>query len=129
MYEFKEEYRIGVEQIDLEHAKLFEIADRAYNVLVDEFLADKYDYIVDILNELKDYCETHFQHEEEYMMSMGYRKLLSQKVEHQDFMDKIYEYDLSSIDENQKDTILEILEFLNDWLVNHILKSDKQIVE
>ena len=28
MYNFKDEYRIGVEQLDLEHEKLFEIADK-----------------------------------------------------------------------------------------------------
>ncbi len=127
MYNFKDEYRIGVEQLDLEHEKLFEIADKAYTVLMDEYVHDKYDYIVEILNELRDYSVTHFQHEEEYMASINYRKLLSQKVEHQDFIDKVSAYDFSQIDENQKDAILEILEFLNEWLIDHILKSDKLI--
>ena len=127
MYNFKDEYRIGVEQLDLEHEKLFEIADKAYTVLMDEYVHDKYDYIGEILNELRDYSVTHFQHEEEYMASINYRKLLSQKVEHQDFIDKVSAYDFSQIDENQKDAILEILEFLNEWLIDHILKSDKLI--
>lgn len=129
MYYFKDEYRIGVEHLDLEHQKLFEITDKAYNVLTDEFIHDKYDYIVEILNELKEYSVIHFQHEEEYMASINYRKLLSQKVEHQDFMDKVSGYDLSKIDENQKDAIFGILEFLNDWLIDHIVKSDKLIGE
>lgn len=127
MYEFKEEFRTGIESIDKEHAKLFEIADRAYTTLMDEFIPDKYDYIVDILNELKDYAATHFKHEEEYMMSIHYKKLLSQKVMHNDFIEKLAEYDLNKLDENQKDTIIEILDFLNDWLVNHIMLSDKLI--
>lgn len=127
MYEFKDEFRTGIESIDKEHARLFEIADRAYTTLMDEFIPDKYDYIVDILNELKDYAATHFQHEEEYMMSINYKKLLSQKVMHNDFIEKISGYDLDKLDENQKDSILEILDFLNDWLVNHIMLSDKLI--
>lgn len=127
MYEFKEEFRTGIESIDQEHAKLFEIANKAYETLMDEFIPDKYDYIVEILNELKDYAATHFKHEEEYMISINYRKLISQKAMHDDFIEKISEYDLNSLDENQKDAIIEILDFLNDWLVNHILKSDKLI--
>ncbi len=127
MYEFKDEFRTGIESIDKEHARLFEIADRAYTTLMDEFIPDKYDYIVDILNELKDYAATHFQHEEEYMLSINYKKLLSQKVMHNDFIEKISGYDLDKLDENQKDSILEILDFLNDWLVNHIMLSDKLI--
>jgi hemerythrin-like metal-binding domain len=127
MYEFKEEFRTGIKEIDQEHQKLFEIADKAYTTLMDRFIPDKYDYIVEILNELKEYALTHFQHEEEYMMSINYKKLFSQKVEHQDFVDKIASYDLDKLDENQKDSIVEILDFLNSWLVNHILKSDKLI--
>lgn len=127
MYEFKEEFRTGIEMIDREHARLFEIADKAYATMMDDFIPDKYDYIVEILNELKDYAATHFQHEEEYMRSINYRRLLSQKAMHDEFIHKISEYDLSTLDENQKEAIMEILNFLNDWLVNHIMKSDKLI--
>lgn len=129
MYAFKEEFRTGIENIDKEHEKLFEIANRAYETLMDEFIPDKYDYIVEILKELTDYATTHFRHEEEYMMSIRYKKLFSQKAAHNEFMEKISEYDLNQLDENQKDAILGILEFLNDWLIHHILESDKLIGE
>ncbi len=127
MYTFKDEYRTGIERIDLEHQKLFEIADRAYETLMDEFIPDKYDYIVDILNELKDYAATHFQHEEEYMISIRYKKLISQKASHEEFIEKISSYDLNAIDENQKGVVLELLDYLNDWLIHHIIGSDKLI--
>lgn len=127
MYDFKEEFRTGIESIDQEHKKLFEIADKAYVTLMDEFIPDKYDYIIDILKELADYAAFHFQHEEEYMMSIRYKKLISHKVEHQEFCEKIAGYDFSEIDENQKGVILELLDFLNDWLVHHILENDKLI--
>jgi hemerythrin len=124
MYLFKDEFRTGIESIDEEHKRLFEITDKAYETLMDDFIPDKYDYIVEILNELKEYSVTHFQHEEEYMMSIRYKKLFSQKAEHEEFMEKVSAYDLSQLDENQKDAILEILDFLNDWLIHHILESD-----
>jgi hemerythrin len=127
MYEFKEEFRTGIESIDKEHEKLFEIANRIYETLMDEFIPDKYDYIVEILEELTEYAATHFEHEEAYMMSIRYKKLISQKAEHNEFIEKISEYNLDEVDENQKDVILELLEFLNDWLIHHILESDKLI--
>ncbi len=127
MYVFKDEYKTGIDRIDEEHHRLFEIADKAYEILMDEFIPDKYDYIVEILNELKEYAGTHFEHEEEYMAEIGYKKLFTHKVEHHDFVEKLNEYDLAVMDENQKETILELLEFLNNWLVDHILKNDKQI--
>lgn len=127
MYTFKDEFRTGIAQIDEEHARLFEIADKAYETLMDDFIPDKYDYIVDILKELTDYAAVHFEHEEEYMASIRYKKLLSHKVEHQEFTEKIAAYDLSEVDEDQKGVILELLDFLNDWLIHHIIENDKPI--
>ncbi|MRY42955.1 bacteriohemerythrin, partial [Parabacteroides distasonis] len=40
MYEMKEEYKIGIDQIDEQHKKLFELADKAYTLLKDEFAID-----------------------------------------------------------------------------------------
>ncbi len=127
MYVFKDEFRTGIEHIDDEHQKLFEIADKAYETLMDDFIPDKYDYIVEILSELTEYATTHFEHEEEYMMSIRYKKLISHKAEHVEFFEKISSYDLSEVDERQKDVILGLLEFLNEWLIHHILESDKLI--
>ena len=128
MYEFKEDFRVGIDFIDDEHRRLFEIADKAYNVLMDEFIPDKYDYIVEIINELKNYAATHFKHEEEYMESIKYRRLLSQKVMHNDFLEALDKYNIYDLDnENQKEVIMEILNLLNDWLINHIYKADMLI--
>ena len=124
MFKMKDEFRTGIERIDQEHEKLFEIANRAYETLMDEFIVDKFDYIVEIFEELKDYTQVHFRHEEEYMISNQFKKLFSHKIEHEKFIDKVSSYNLSEIDDNQKETIMEILEFLNEWLVNHIMERD-----
>ena len=129
MYEMKQEYYTGIDFIDEEHKKLFEIANTVYELLTNEFIPDKYDYIMEIVNELKDYAKYHFKHEEEYMRIINYKKFLSHKVVHDDFIEKISEYDEHIVDENQKETLLELLEFLTDWLVDHILMQDKAIVD
>ncbi len=129
MYEMKPEYYSGIDFIDEEHTKLFSIANKAYEVLTNEFIPDKYDYILEVINELKDYTQYHFDHEESYMMSIGYKRLLSQKVAHDDFVAKLGEYNADTIDENQKESLLELVDFLNNWLVEHIFKKDKLIAE
>ena len=35
--------------------------------------------------------------------------------------------DLEHIDDNQQETLEDLMEFLTEWLVNHILHSDKKI--
>jgi hemerythrin len=129
MYEMKPEYYTGIKFIDDEHTKLFSIANECYELLTNQFLPDKYDYIMHVINELKDYTKYHFQHEEEYMDRIGYKRILSQKVAHQDFIDKINEVDSSNIDENQKESLLELVDFLNTWLIEHIFEKDKLIAE
>ncbi|NLT95057.1 MAG: hemerythrin family protein [Clostridia bacterium] len=127
MIRWKDEYGIGVPEIDQQHQKLFEICGRAFDLLKNEFYLDKYDKILDILEELKQYTIYHFKSEEEYMKKIGYKKLLSQKVAHDDFVEKINKIDLKAIDEKQDAAILDILEFIVKWIENHILKEDKQI--
>ncbi len=128
-YEMKEEYYTGIEFVDQEHAKLFSIANNAYELLMNQFIPDKYDYILQVIQELKDYTKYHFQHEEEYMISIGYKRLLSQKVDHADFIEKLDGIDTTKIDEDQKEILLDLLEFLNSWLIGHIYKKDKLIAE
>lgn len=127
MYEFKEEFLTGIEQIDMEHRNLFEIADRLYTLKHEEFIPDKYDNIREILSELKDYTMTHFEHEEAYMASIGYKRMFTQKSQHDALRELINDWDLDAIDENQDEAIDEILKTITDWLVNHILNEDKLI--
>ncbi len=129
MYEMKEEYKIGVELIDEQHKKLFELANKAYTLLKDDFSLDKYDKIVHILEELKDYTIFHFKSEEEYMESIEYKRLFTQKIEHEKFIKALEEVNYRDIDEKQDESLVKILNFLNDWLIEHILKTDKLIVQ
>jgi len=127
MVTWKEEYNIGVTEIDEQHKALFEIVNRVQALLSDELIIDKYDGIVAIINELKEYTIYHFKAEEEYMLKTGYKKLFTQKVMHQDFVDKMNSIDLMQIDNDQNKYLNEILYFVCEWLLTHILKEDKLI--
>lgn len=129
MYELKDEYLVGIESIDNEHKVLFEIADEIYQLSVNEFVPDKYDNIADLIQRLKDYTKMHFEHEEAYMESIQYKKMFTQKVQHDQFKRKLEEMDLDSIDENQDEAIQDLLKFVTDWLVEHIIETDKKIAE
>jgi hemerythrin len=124
MYEMKKEYETGISLIDDEHRELFRIANTAYDVLKDEFIPDKFDHIVKILNELRDYTKQHFADEEAYMEKIQYKRRFSQVIDHAQFIEKIDAIDLEQLDSNQSDGLIELLEFLGDWLVNHILAKD-----
>ena len=58
---------------------------------------------------------------------MQYQK--TQKVQHQEFIHKLDEFMEHHNDEveDQDEQIMEILKYLTEWLVNHILYVDGQI--
>lgn len=127
MYEMKEEYLTGIEMIDKQHRRLFEIAEETYQLVKNDLLHDKYDQIVGLLNELRDYTKEHFKAEEAYMQKIGYKRMFTQKIQHSEFIEKLDEIDLDELDENQESVIYDLLNFLADWLVHHILENDKLI--
>ncbi|MGV8982922.1 bacteriohemerythrin [Clostridium sp.] len=124
MFEMKEKYYTGITFIDEEHKKLFEIAEKAYQLLKNPYEVDKYDNIVEVIEELREYTVYHFKDEEKYMESINYKRLFTQKIDHANFIEKLYEVNLSKVDENPDEAIMGILTFLNDWLINHILEKD-----
>ena len=92
MYEMKNEYLTGIEIIDEEHEMLFKIADKLYSLLHDQFIPDKYDYILEVIGELKEYAKKHFADEEAYMESINYKRMFTQKIQHAEFIEKMNSY-------------------------------------
>lgn len=127
MFEFTDEYKTGITLVDDEHRRLFEIIKETNDVIEAELLHDKYDAIVHIIEELKDYTIMHFQDEERYMESIGYPGIEQQRIAHEAFIDKMNEINLDDVDDNQKAYLEELIDFLLGWLINHILKMDKKI--
>ncbi len=131
MYEMKDEYLTGIDLIDTEHRRLFEIAEETYQLSRQDFIPDKYDQINNLLGELKDYTIMHFEHEEEYMEKIGYKRIFTQKIQHEEFRNKLIELmdseKLEGSQEEQNKMVDEMLGFLTDWLINHILNNDKLI--
>lgn len=79
-----EKYRIGIRAIDSQHKKLFMIVNKLYD-LEDESAAK--DEIRSILYDFRDYMQTHFDEEEEFMRSINYDKLEEHKKLHQNLIE------------------------------------------
>lgn len=132
IFDFSEKYMTGIELVDDEHRHLFEIIKETNDVINAAYLHDKYDEIMRLLFELKDYTESHFHDEEELMTRINYPNLESQKHAHSAFVEKLVNINLSeldNIDDNQEEYLNELITFLLEWLSNHILGSDKKIGE
>lgn len=125
--EFSDEYLIGIDLIDREHKRLFALVERANHMVRDWSDRNDYEGIMSILKELKEYTEIHFADEESYMRSINYEGYEAQKRAHDAFISRLDEVDLKRIEENPREYLSSLVEFLLGWLINHILQVDKKI--
>ena len=131
-FAFTDKFKTGIELVDDEHRRLFEIIKKANDLINAELLHDKYDKIMEILASLKDYTEFHFNDEEELMKRISYPGLEAQKHAHAAFIERLVDIDLNKLDEidnDQQAYLLDLINFLIGWLSNHILASDKKLGE
>lgn len=129
MFEFTDDCRIGIDQIDDEHKYLFELLNKAQNLIATDYRSDYYQQVKDMIAELDDYAEQHFAHEEAYMEQLRDPELILQRSQHAFFREKVLMFDLTNIDEvaEQRQVLSELVSFLAKWLYRHILSSDMMI--
>lgn len=127
MLKWKEDFSIGIDLIDSQHKHLFEIGNNAYELLKNDLYLDKYDKIVLIIDDLRQYTKYHFKCEEDYMLQINSPQYNIQKKEHDAFINKIDNINFDDIDKDQKKYIEEILAFIFNWILDHIIQKDKLI--
>jgi hemerythrin len=114
------QYQIGDATIDAEHQELF----RLVNAFHDQWL-DKRDRqtIAPLLNQLINYTQMHFRHEEQVMLDAGYAKLAEHQQVHESMIDTIFTLQQSFEDKNNH-LEMDTLKFIKSWLVDHVLEND-----
>ena len=118
---------VGVDLIDEQHKKIFEMADQLFeagrNRKAGEYIAKMFEF-------LEDYTKKHFRDEEEYMLSIQYPEYSAQKKMHDAFIRELgvlrKKYDESG---SNIAVIMEANQMVLNWLTNHIAKQDKKIGE
>jgi len=116
-------YSVGVEEIDNQHKKLIGILNELYTAMS---VGKGRDMLDKILSELTEYTVNHFYTEEKKMIVHAYPGYRQHKDEHNNFVGKINDFKNQYAKGNTRITI-ELVNFLKDWLVNHITTIDKQL--
>ncbi len=117
-----DKYTVHVQKFDLQHQKLVEITNEVFNAKMNN--AGK-GIILNILTQLNEYTKSHFLEEETLLKENQYPALEIHKNEHAIFIAKvnsfIEEFHADNLSLNQ-----EMLEFLKNWLIDHIMQTDKE---
>ena len=122
---WKDEYSVGVEKLDRQHKHLIEIV----NKLIEHRDTDANPNLVpEILTEMLNYTREHFIDEEELMQEYGYQESEPQKKQHAYFLKTTAELSIRALNDKQS-LPANILEFLGNWWIIHILKWDMKYKE
>lgn len=110
-------------EIDEDHRRLVDL----FNILsrsVEE--GDATEFIDAVLEELISCTIWHFRHEERLMLMYKYDGIEAHKEEHNDLIDSVRELQQKFHKENKLLTN-EDIEYLEDWLTQHILGQDMRL--
>ena len=77
------------------------------------------------LDELVDYTKTHFKFEEDMMEQNGYPEFTTHRAEHELMIARVEEV-LKQYQQDQDTAMQNAIDFLQEWLINHINGTDKQ---
>lgn len=119
------QYGIGISQIDEQHKKLVDLI----NLLYSHMKEGKGKVVISqVLNELKEYTQYHFNAEEYLMVHNLYPQHKEHKAEHDKFVSDIEDLK-QKYNSGHKTITIDTFDFLKNWLITHILNLDKKFGE
>ena len=113
---------VNVKEIDLQHRKLIDMINELNEAMR---IGKGKDSLGQILKGLISYTATHFRQEERYFDKYGYPDTVNHKKEHVAFVKKVTEFK-DGFEKNNLAVTMEVMNFLSDWLKNHIKGTDKK---
>lgn len=115
-------YSVQINEIDQQHQRLVQMINELY----DAMKAGKGKVVVGkIIDGLVNYTQSHFAVEERYFEKFNYAEAAVHKREHAAFVKKAGDF-RAGFNSGQMGLSMQILDFLSDWLRDHIQGSDKK---
>lgn len=118
-------YEIGIEQIDEQHKVLVNIISTLFDAMR---VGLGYKQVQETIVKLRDYTITHFSDEEKLMKEINFPNYIGHIEAHKYFIETVEDF-TNRFENGEMALSLIILEFLKNWLTNHILTADKEISE
>ncbi len=116
---------IGLPKLDSQHKDLIALS----NSLLQGMINGVGEVMIEgIFDELMRYTRTHFGEEEAYMKEIGYPEIAEHIQAHEKLTKDVIAFK-SRMRTGEVTTPDEALDFLNDWLVLHIMEKDSKIGE
>lgn len=113
---------VGIKVFDEQHKRLVSMI----NELHEAMKTGRGKHVLnDILRKMEEYAKTHFTSEEVIMKKYGFPGYWEHKREHEAFIAKVREF-RTKYEKGELTLTFEVMNFLKNWLINHIMGTDKK---
>lgn len=119
--EWTPDLKVGVEKVDEQHKKLFQLIDDFYANIQSKSPMERMEVLI---SAMKEYSVFHFSEEESLMLKAGYADYAVHKQQHDAFIAKVDDY-TNRFKSGKLILSVEITNFIKEWLVKHISVMDK----
>jgi len=119
---WEEKYSVGVPRLDDHHKRLIALINELHDAMKQ---GSDHDVMSDVLKRLVDYTRFHFTAEESAMTKVNYDGYPEQKTEHDAFVKKVAQAQ-EDFNGGKLMLSLDIMKFLQNWLLHHIQVVDKK---
>lgn len=118
-----DDYNVNIDIIDGQHQELVKVVTRLQKTLSSDSLNAE---IANTLKFLVDYSQQHFHDEEKIMASIAFEELEQHKILHGKLISEVKSI-LIGLKKGKNVNPYDLIDFLTDWLINHIRYEDKKI--
>lgn len=125
LFEWNAQFETGIASIDSQHKKLVEYVNRLHNGMMEGQATAALGIILD---GLVAYTASHFKHEERIFDQIEWENTEDHIDHHKKLVSQVVEFQ-TKFKAGDASISMELMDFLKDWLMNHILKEDMKYVE
>lgn len=122
VFSWNDLYSVKVAKCDQQHMRLFDIINQLADAMR---MGNGQDVVNQVVTDLLDYTNTHFQDEEALLQKANYPQLEAHQEMHRIFVKKVQSLQ-SQAQMGKRVNAAQLLSLMRDWLVNHIQKADKR---
>ena len=123
--EWRDEYNLGVSIIDTQHQQFLQLMEQAYDAF---YKRETKDELAVLMGNLKDYTLLHFGTEEKYFDLFNYEFKEEHVRHHMQLKEQLIGL-MKDFEVKGPDMIPNLIDFLENWLVNHLNHEDKKYVQ
>lgn len=117
---WKSSYSVNVLAMDQDHQKMIGMITTLYDAMKK---GQSRTVLSGLVTELNDYAITHFAREEQYLKGIKHSELDMQAQQHSVFLAKVSDFKVK-FESGESALAVQMLPFLNEWFLNHIMKMD-----